>query len=327
MESQGNEEEYSRCIRELAAGKEWDRQRLRALELRTGQDPATEAVAGLGADVAGMFRERLDFFRRTVSFCPECSLDVAGRRERARMGPVELWRFYLLLCQFLLSLARRTDALRILSGVAGPPGSGKSVFAVLLAKIINACVGPGEGIEVAICPLDGFHYPNAYLESHFVSDDEGRQRTLRSVKGSPETFDVAAFVETLDRLRAEPSMTLPRYDRRVHEPVPDAIAIERRHRIVLVEGNYLLVERPPWGAVAARLDVSLFLKLPLDDVKPWIVGRHVRGGRSPEDALRHFEQVDRKNYQSCMAAAHRADLIVERDAQQRIVALKRAGCL
>jgi len=276
-----------------------------------GEDRRELARAG-GCDAASL-EERLAQFRAAAHLCPVCTLDVDGRPIAARIGLAELWRFYLPACHALGRLAVRPGAVRAIAGVAGPPGSGKSVFCAVLRAVIEATAG-AQGGGVAAVSLDGWHRSNAWLEEHGLRGDKGR----------PATFDVEGFVGALHRLRSESSLGLPRYDRNLHDVVPDGIRIEPRHRLVLVEGNFLLLDRDGWAGVRPCLDLAMFLSMPLEGIEPRIIERHVRGGRSPESARSHFERVDRPNYEACMASAGRAGLIVERAADQSIRVIRPA---
>ena len=79
---------------------------------------------------------------------------------------------------------------------------------------------------------------------------------------------------------------------------------------MLVEGNYLLCRRHGWDAVAGLFDLRLFLDLPPGANREPMIARHVRGGRTREDAERHFERSDRPNTVLVWATRDEADLIV-----------------
>jgi pantothenate kinase len=312
----------SRCT----GGKPPEERELEALDESICAQPLTRLLDGLGVDLRGRARERLEFLSRCAGLCPSVALDVAGFPVQARVSLLELWRVYLPLCQTALVLARRSQGVlarrsrgeggrRVLVGVAGPGASGKSVFAAILREVVNAAQ---DEVSAAVCPLDGFHLPNAYLDGHWAQDGAGRRVRLRSLKGAPETFDAAAFAECLARLRSEPEVAMPRYDRRIHDPVPAGIRIGATDRVVVVEGNYLLLDRGAWAPVAAMLDLKLMLLAPLGAVRDLMVRRHMWGGRSREDALAHFERVDRPNYDLIAGTAGRADLVALRDARQQL---------
>lgn len=310
-----------RCLQHLAGNKGPGPDEREQLALSLSNALPAEVVAKLGAGAATDIEQRVSLFRRAVALSPACTATVAGREEEARLSMVELWRFYLPLCSLFCSMAGRSEGARVLVGIAGPPASGKSIFASLLRRILNEAVAHDAPPVAEVCALDGFHYPNDYLDTHFTAGESGRA-SLRSVKGGPATFDVAAFVDTLRALRARPSMRLPAYDRTTHDPVPNAIHIQAHHRIVLVEGNYLLLDHGRWAEVAPLLDATCFLILPLEEAKKAAIARHIRGGRQPQDAERHFRAVDLENRRICMDTADRADLIIERSNEQRIVAIR-----
>ena len=315
-----DEQGLRRCLEAVIEGSAAGSEGLEALRRSVRQDPASAALCALGLDVADTTEQRVELLLRAAHLCPEHLVTVAGRPEVALMTLTELWRFYLPICQLLLKIACAAPR-RILAGITGPPGSGKSVFAALLADLLNECVTGEKGPGAVVCPMDGFHYPNRYLKTHFATDEGGNEIPLLSKKGAPETFDVSAFVRCLGRLQAEPAVTVAAYDRRTHDVMPRGIRVAARHRIALVEGNYLLLNRGGWAEIAQRLDLSIFLKLPLDAARDFIIRRHVRGGRTRADAVRHFEEVDRKNYDVCMSSAAGADIIVRRTAGHRITAV------
>lgn len=310
-------------LRRAAADGPWSPHDAREAFGHVETDAVTDAFGSIGVDLAGRAGERLEFFGRVAALCPVVQLDVAGHEVAANITDIELWRFYLPTCQALVSMAASAHR-RLLVGVTGAPGSGKSVFAVLLREVMNRALSD-RAMAAALCPLDGFHYPNAYLDSHFTTDEQGERIPLRVLKGLPETFDVQSFLDCLARVKDEPSVTVPRYDRRLHDSVEDGLRICPEDQVVLVEGNFLLLDRGLWAGVADLLDLSLFLVQPLEVVREAIIGRHILGGRSQEDALAHFEQVDRGNFGLCMATAARADLLVRRDAGQHIVSIEATG--
>jgi len=274
-------------------------------------NPALQALNSAGWPVTAAVEERMGLLRRAARFSPVCPLEVAGYSIEARTSIGELWRVYVPLCSALLDRCARQQGSRFLVGIAGPPGSGKSVFAALLTTLLN-CIGEHPSEVAVTVPLDGFHFPNAYLDTHYVVGADGERRSLRKIKGAPGTFDLAGFLRALERLHSDERVTLPRYDRRLHEPVENGIAVEPHHRLVLVEGNYLLVQAGGWQAVQALLNLRLFLKMALSAVRPGMVERHVRGGRTREDAERHFDRVDLPNYGISMQSAAMADLVIER---------------
>jgi pantothenate kinase len=173
---------------------------------------------------------------------------------------------------------------RFVLGVTGPPGAGKSRLANALAKT----VAEQRGHEfVAVAPLDGFHLSNETLD----------RLGLRSVKGAPETFDADAFLQSLRRLRKEPAAAVawPDFDRAAEKTVPDAIWVGSDARLVIVEGNYLLLKKPPWHQVRGVLDEVWYLDASREELRRRLIQRQLVGGRSEVEAIRHVDGSDLKN--------------------------------
>jgi pantothenate kinase len=282
-------------------------------------DPATAAFAEAGYDLIPLARRRVALLRAASAVVPEVEVEAAGHVTAARVSAAELWRFLLPVCQVVPACSTE-EGRRFVLGLAGPGASGKSILAAVLQKLLALC--SADPVSAAILPMDGFHFPNAYLDAHMTDGPGGEAVPLRRLKGAPQTYDAAAFVRCVTAAATASELTVPRYDRRLHDPVPDDLRIGPGDRIVIVEGNYLLLDRPPWASVRQALDLALYLDLPAEAVREAMIARHIRGGRSPDDAAAHFERVDRPNYEICAASGHRADLILRRDASQVIVAVE-----
>jgi pantothenate kinase len=186
---------------------------------------------------------------------------------------------------------------RFVLGIVGVPGSGKSTLAEAVRREFEA----RRAGSAAVVPMDGFHYTNAELEA----------RGLRGMKGSPETFDAASFVQLLRRARAGEALTFPVYDRALHEPAwrdEPAQTLGGGTAIVVTEGNYLLLDRDPWHALAGVIDECWFLDVPLETARDRILARHRRGGRDAADALAHYEAVDRANAELVVRESRPADV-------------------
>ncbi|HRT94607.1 MAG TPA: nucleoside/nucleotide kinase family protein [Planctomycetota bacterium] len=243
-------------------------------------------------------------------------LEVAGFGEHVACEAADLARFHIPLAQFLVGRAAEAER-RFVVAIAGVPAGGKSVFTALMLRVLRALAPP---FGVAAFGLDGYHYPNAWLDAHPAPSGDG---TLRRYKGAPFTFDVARLAADLGRLRREAGpVALPVYDRRVHDPVENALVVQPGDRLVLVEGNYLLHRGDGWEALAGLFDLRVFLDLPPGVNRERMIARPVRGGRSREEARAHFERTDGPNTALVAATSAGADLVVKLDAGYRVVGIE-----
>lgn len=194
------------------------------------------------------------------------------------------------------ALAHRRS--RILLGLAGAPGAGKTTLAQWLVARLTAA-----GLPAVRVPMDGFHLADAVL------DALGR----RDRKGAPDTFDGHGYLAMLRRLRAEQETTVyaPAFERDLEQPVAGSIAVPPGTRVVVSEGNYLLLEDAPWPEVWGAFDEVWFLGLDGGTRRARLLDRHVRFGRSPEAARAWMAAVDEPNAVLIEATAGRADLLID----------------
>ena len=157
------------------------------------------------------------------------------------------------------ALARRLSDLgkggRTICAIAGAPGSGKSTLAERLVERVNED-DPGSA---ALLPMDGFHYDDLYLVP----------TGLRPRKGSPETFDVGGLRHTLLRLRAndEDAVAVPVFDRDIEIARAGARLIPSSVRVIVCEGNYLLLTRSPWDSLLPLYDTTVLIDVPEEELR------------------------------------------------------------
>ncbi len=215
----------------------------------------------------------------------------------------------------VLDLAEQVRSLlhgrdRVVVGLVGPPGTGKSTVAAALVERLTS-----TGTRTDLVPMDGFHLDQRELERLGRADR----------KGAPDTFDVGGYVALLRRLRStdEPVVLAPRFDRDLEQSIGSALAVERATRVVVTEGNYLLLDATDlgapvsaepamagWAQVRAHLDRCWYV-----DVDPAVrlsrlVARHVAHGRSPEEAREWVERTDEANARLVEGTRDRADGVV-----------------
>ena len=196
-----------------------------------------------------------------------------------------------------LAAATPAGARRIVA-IAGAPASGKST----LAETIVARLNDTRAGTAALLPMDGFHYDDEVLVP----------RGWRSRKGAPHTFDVGGMAAVLRRLRAndEPAVAVPRFDRRIEIARAGAILIDRTVRVIVTEGNYLLLDDPPWPQLASYFDVTVMLHMDEAQLAERLRRRWARHG-SDGDAIRaKLEENDLPNGRLVLARSRPADWAV-----------------
>ncbi|ABL68614.1 fructose transporter kinase [Paracoccus denitrificans] len=174
--------------------------------------------------------------------------------------------------------------------VLGAPGSGKSTLAAQLAAGLD---------DAVLVPMDGFHLDNRLLEA------DGR----RGCKGAPETFDAAGFVALVQRLKAGGEVIHPIFDRALDLAIAGAGRVEAETRLVVVEGNYLLLDRDPWRELAGLWDLSVMLDVPMEELRRRLTARWQGLGRSPAEVMAHLEN-DLGNAELVLRESLPADLVV-----------------
>ena len=184
---------------------------------------------------------------------------------------------------------------RQILGIVGLPGAGKSTLAQALVDAL--------GDQAALAPMDGFHLANAELA-----------RLGRSArKGAPDTFDAAGYVALLRRLKlAAPDETVyaPAFHREIEEPIAGEIALPPNVPLIITEGNYLLLDDGAWSSVRTFLDEVWLVDVDSAQRHRQLLERHMRYGRSREDALAWIEHTDEPNAVRIAATASRADFHV-----------------
>lgn len=195
---------------------------------------------------------------------------------------------------------------RAVLGIAGAPGAGKTTVALALVRALATTPPDGLGSGwVAHVPMDGFHLADVEL------DRLGR----RHRKGAPDTFDADGYAALLARLRLTPDdgagpVYAPAFDREVDQPVAGSVPVHPECRLVVSEGNYLLLDTPGWRAVRAGFDAVWFHETDEALRLERLVARHVHFGRTPEAARAWVERTDEPNARLVEASRDRADLIV-----------------
>ncbi len=190
---------------------------------------------------------------------------------------------------------------RQLVGIAGAPGSGKSTTVERLLAALDV----DHSGQVAILPMDGFHYDDAVLH------DIGR----RPWKGAPDTFDVGGLVSVLKRLKdpSETRVAVPVFDRDLEISRGSARIIPDDVKLILVEGNYVLLNRAPWDALADMFDLTVLIDVPEDELRRRLRARWEHFGLTEDQIAHKLDGNDLPNGRDVIQGSRPADIIYRQD--------------
>ena len=197
----------------------------------------------------------------------------------------------------VLSLTESSDT-RVMIGLIGKPGAGKSTLSNYLLKKL-----PKE--STALVPMDGYHLSNTQLKLLGRSDR----------KGAPDTFDSHGFVDILQRIMSNSidEIYFPIFHREIEESIAAEGVIHPHTSLILTEGNYLLLDIAGWSGVAKTLTESWVIDVDNDKRMARLVARHIKYGKSFEDAHAWAHGSDAANAELIETTRANADVIVNLD--------------
>lgn len=189
---------------------------------------------------------------------------------------------------------------KVIAYLVGAPGVGKTTISHYLEKLSKE---RQDLTTIRAIGMDGFHFNNAWLETHTVEVD-GQTVPMKSIKGAPQTFDLDSLMSKIREVKYDEA-DFPIYDRNIHDVVPDAISVEAE--IILIEGNYLLLKDPRWTNIRTLADYTTFIKADPEMLKSRLIERKVRGGMSQEEAEQFYNTSDGKNVELVLNNSAEAD--------------------
>jgi pantothenate kinase len=195
------------------------------------------------------------------------------------------------------------DQSRAILGIAGSPGAGKSTLVDMLLERVRAAKGADW---VAHIPMDGFH----------LADDQLDRIGARGRKGAPDTFDAAGYAHLLERVRVETDdpVYVPGFDRRLEQPLAAALVVLPSARLVVTEGNYLLLDDPRWVRARRAMDAVWFVVSEETMRVERLVARHVQFGKTPHEARAWVATTDERNSELVDATVGKADRVIVNSA-------------
>lgn len=194
---------------------------------------------------------------------------------------------------------------RILVMLAAPPGSGKSTLLHFLRYLSETTEGV---IPVTTIGMDGFHHYQDYLDCHTMMR-EGKEYLMKEFKGAPETFDFIALRDRIQKVLMEEECGWPEYYRIAHNPIDNAITV--RGEIILLEGNYLLLNWDGWKELSEYADFTIKIVAEEKFLKKRLVERKAQPPITLEEAEIFVERSDLYNARTCLNDSKNADLVLQ----------------
>ena len=158
--------------------------------------------------------------------------------------------------------------------------------------------------DAVLVPMDGFHLDNRVLSA----------RDLLARKGAVETFDAEGFASLVQRLAVPNSEVIfPVFDRSREIAVAGAGVVSPHHRIVVAEGNYLLLDRAPWNGL--RYDLRVWLDVPVPELERRLTARWQGFDKDADQIAAHLEN-DLANARLVTSQSRPADLSIPQALHQ-----------
>lgn len=207
-----------------------------------------------------------------------------------------------------LTQLRQKKGKRILVMLAAPPGAGKTTLLTFLEKLSRE----REDTEpIQIIGMDGFHRRQEYLLNHYVQRG-GKQVAMVEIKGAPVTFDLERLAESVKKVAAGEICGWPVYDRLLHNPVENAICVDGS--IILLEGNYLLLDEDGWRDLSAYADYTVSIRAGEEFLRSRLIDRKTKTGVNEEKSVQFVDSSDMPNVRICLEKSKPADLQLTVDA-------------
>ena len=160
--------------------------------------------------------------------------------------------------------------------IVGPPASGKSTLANELQKQISGS---------CVVPMDGFHLSNKELEEAGLSDR----------KGSPDTFDVGGLELVLEKILGGGNVMFPTFDRSLDCVIQNGGMVKSKDHTILVEGNYLILNKGPWKKISSHWDFSIMLDVSQEIIEKRLLERWAVNGFNADQAAFKTKNNDLPN--------------------------------
>ena len=235
-------------------------------------------------------------------------MEVNGLKYNAKFTDKAINEIFLPFLKKLTDLQAQLDR-KVVAYLAAPPAAGKTILSKFLERLSKE---HSDLTDICALGIDGFHFSNDYMNAHFAIVN-GSTIPMKMIKGAPETFDVDTLHNKIREVRQDDTKWSI-YDRNIHDILPDAISVNDAD-IILIEGNYLLLQNPKWTNIRVLADYSVFVKADTDMLKTRLIERKIRGGKTQSEAEHFYNTSDGKNVELVLNNSAKADenWIVETD--------------
>ena len=231
----------------------------------------------------------------------EYNVKINGIDVNARYTEEAVGNIFLPLLRKITDMQKEKGG-RLLVMLAAPPGAGKSTLLSFLGKL---CQADETLCDLQTIGMDGFHRKQEYLQSHSTVRD-GKQISMVEIKGAPITFDLEKLTERVKEVASGAVCGWPVYDRLLHNPVENAVTV--RSNIVLLEGNYLLLNEDGWRNLSAFADYTISIRAEEEMLRARLIDRRVKTGVDREAAIRFVDFSDMPNVRLCLKKTLPADV-------------------
>ncbi len=229
------------------------------------------------------------------------NVKINGIEVNAKYSEDNVNEIFIPLLQYLSELQKNKNR-RIVVFLAAPPGTGKSTLSSFLELLSGE---NGELCDLQAVGMDGFHRRQEYLTTHYVMD-EGVSVCMVDIKGAPVTFDLSKLTEAIKAVASGAECKWPSYDRHLHNPVEDVYSLTKD--IILIEGNYLLLDVAGWRELGNYADYTIKIIADERFLRERLVDRKIKSGNSKEKAEAFVDSSDMKNVRTCLNRSLEADV-------------------
>ena len=229
------------------------------------------------------------------------SVNINGIDVNASYSDDNVEGIFIPLLQKLTDLHKHKNG-RIVVFLAAPPGAGKSTLCSFLEKLSHES---DEFCDIQAVGMDGFHRRQEYLTKHYT-EQNGKTVCMVDIKGAPVTFDLEKLTEAIKKVASGDTVLWPAYDRHLHNPIEGAYKITED--IILIEGNYLLLDEEGWRDLKPYADYSIRITADKEFLRERLIDRKIKSGNTEEKAKAFVDTSDMVNVTKCLENSADADL-------------------